>query len=52
MIFDSAEHYVGLIYFLPDAPYLDVMTTTRSLKMQKMVALETLEVADLKVLIV
>jgi hypothetical protein len=31
---------------------LDVMTTTRSLQVQEMVALEALEVADLKVLVV
>ena len=46
MIFDIARaSFVGLIYFLPDAPYLDVVTTTRSLQVQDMVALIALEVA-------
>ena len=44
--------HVGSHLFLPDAPYLDVITTTGSLQAQEMTALEAVEVADMKVLIV
>jgi hypothetical protein len=53
LIFDIAEHRpLVLSYFLPDASYLDVITTTRSLQVQEMVALIALGVADLKMLAV
>ena len=49
MIFDIAAcHPLVLSYFLPGAPYLDVVATTRSLQVQEMVALIALEMADLK----
>jgi hypothetical protein len=44
--------YVDLNYFLPGAPCLDVITTTRSSRAQEMAALEAVEVADVKVLVV
>ena len=49
MIFDIAEYRpVVLSYFFPDAPYQDIMTTTRSLQVQEVVTLIALEVARLE----
>jgi tetratricopeptide (TPR) repeat protein len=56
VIFDSADtidepgdaSYVDLQYFLPDAPSVDVIITTRSSQAQVMTALEAVEVADME----
>ena len=44
--------YVDLNYFLPGAPCLDVVTTTRSSRAQEMAALGAVEAADVNVLVV
>ena len=56
VIFDSADaidnaddaSYIDLEYFLPDAPSVDVIITTRSSRAQEMTALEALEAADME----
>jgi len=56
VIFDSADtiddaddaSYIDLQYFLPDAPSVDVIITTRSSRAQEMTALEAVEVADME----
>jgi tetratricopeptide (TPR) repeat protein len=56
VIFDSPDtidnaddtSYIDLDYFLPDAPCVDVIITTRSSRAQEMTALEAVKVTDMK----
>ena len=56
VIFDSADtiddadeiSYIDLNYFIPNAPCVDVVITTRSSQAQEMTSLEAVEVADMK----
>jgi hypothetical protein len=47
---DDADNasYIDLEYFLPDAPSVDVIITTRSSRAQEITVLEAVEVADME----
>jgi hypothetical protein len=50
---DTIDHadeasYINLNYFIPDAPSVDVIVTTRSSRAQEMTLLEAVQVADMK----
>ena len=45
---EQDESYIDLIFFIPDAPNVDVIITTRSAKAEDMTPLEVVHVAEMK----